>query len=245
MRPSVAAYLPAFTQRFEGRTHFMYLDNHKAADDAPDPLVTTGVGNLIDPVELALRLPWKNADGALASSADVRTEWELVKSLTDMASYGGQAFSSYTSLRLSDADVDALVAGKVASNERTLLAYFPGFETFPADAQLGIHSMAWAMGAAFSPGYPKFTAAANRGDWSTAAAESTIVENAPAARNAANKLLFLNAANGGNASTLYYPSKPGTTMPKIVAGIAVAVGAGWGAWRLITETRDLWKGGGG
>ena len=245
MRPSVAAYLPAFTLRFEGRENGMYLDDHKAPDGSPDPLVTTGLGNLIDPIARALPLPWQHkADGSPASQDEIAAEWQLVKSLVDMAPYGGNAFSSYTSLCLSDAAIDALVQGVFTANERTLLGYFPGFESFPADGQLGIMSMGYAMGSGFPAFYPKFTAAANAGDWSTAAAESTIVQNAPAARNAANKLLFLNAANAGNVATLYYPGKPGSSLPKIVVAVAVAVGMGWGVWRLVTDTRDLWKGGG-
>ena len=47
MRPSVFAAFPGFITRFEGRLPFMYLDTKG--------LVTTGVGNLIDPLVPASR----------------------------------------------------------------------------------------------------------------------------------------------------------------------------------------------
>jgi hypothetical protein len=41
-------------------------------------LITTGQGNLIDPKPAALALPWRNRDGALASSAEISAEWDRI-----------------------------------------------------------------------------------------------------------------------------------------------------------------------
>ena len=59
MRGAVRAAVLEFTARFEGSLPFMYLDFHHKGDGTLDPLVTTGRGNLIDPLGAALRLPWR------------------------------------------------------------------------------------------------------------------------------------------------------------------------------------------
>ena len=236
MRLAVLNAFAGFTGKFEGSLDFMYLDDHVAPDGSPDPLVTTGRGNLIDPVGAALALPWLHrGDDAPATQDEITAEWTTIKDLTDMAPYGGNAFRSYTSLYLAQVAIDDLDAATLAQNERVVSRYFPKWESFPADAQLGILSMAWAMGPGFPVGYPLFTIAANRGDWSTAAAESTIVKNPPAGRNAANKLLFTNAAHASNPDTLYYPRKAGSVAGKVVTVLALLGISGWGAWR-------AWKG---
>lgn len=53
MHASVKSYFIAFSKQFEGRIHCMYLDTHDP------PLVTVGVGNLIDPVSEAAKLPFR------------------------------------------------------------------------------------------------------------------------------------------------------------------------------------------
>lgn len=227
MRAAALAALPAFNLRFEGRCAWMYLDTHK-----PDPLVTTGIGNLIDPIGAALALPWLAPDGNPASEDAIAAEWSYVKSRVDLAAEGGGVFAQHTSLRLSSDTIDALERDQVARNEAELRRHFPGFDSFPCDAQLGIHSMAYAMGAGFPATYPHFTAAANRGDWVTAAAQCAMAgANPPVLRNLANKLCFLNATKG-NPAKLYWP---GTSAAGGFSGLAVLalLGVGYGAWRLI------------
>jgi hypothetical protein len=73
---------------------------------------------------------------------------------------------------------------------------FPGYEAWPADAQLGTLSLSWACGPAFA--FPKCAAALNARDFVTAAVECFMPEEKTISglrpRNVANKLLFLNAA---------------------------------------------------
>jgi hypothetical protein len=169
-------------------------------------LVTTGIGNLIDPIEGALRLPWKHSDtsesaaspnSSLASQSEIRDAWNKVKSHPEMNKGGGRAYHSLTSLRLSKEDIRNLVASKVESNERILRQRFPGFDSWPADAQLGLLSMAWAAGPVFK--FPKFIAAASMlpPDFNVMAKESfmPVLGKSPSGRNAHNALLFTNAAN--------------------------------------------------
>ena len=186
-REAVLEVWDPFSVRFEGRVPFMYLDRLG--------LVTTGMGNLIDPIEQAHLLPWRRLDGTLATTEEVTACWGLVKGHTELCQRGGMAYGKLTgnNLRLSEGAIDALIQRKLFANERELKRRFPDFDTWPADAQLGIHSMAWAMGAAF--GFPKFASAVNRRppNFRLAASECHMWNGAPA-RNAANEALFIAAA---------------------------------------------------
>jgi GH24 family phage-related lysozyme (muramidase) len=211
MHPSVRSAFQNFTQQFEGAIPFMYLD--------VKGLVTTGIGNLIDPIGAALDLPWRNKKTkAAASRAEIETEWKMVKGRTDLehtlARKGG-TWDKITTLELSDESIATLVDGKLSSNEATLKKYFPDFDKWPADAQLGVLSMAWALGPAFPATWPKFKAAALAQDWNKAAANSHISEAGNpgvAPRNRADKVLFENAAvvqgdpDDYTSSVLYYPT---------------------------------------
>lgn len=68
----------------EGVVKYMYLDIKG--------LVTIGVGNLIDPINAALNLPfrYKNKPGVTnagqsASRADIEAEWKLIKGKQELA----------------------------------------------------------------------------------------------------------------------------------------------------------------
>lgn len=216
MHPSVRAAFVHFTARFEGRLTFMYGDVKN--------LVTTGVGNLIDstpqpqPWTPALKLPWKRLDGTLATQMDVIGAWQAVKARHDLTQQGGGHYAGVTTLRLSDADVDALVLAKLDSNEAQLQRLLPGWDSMPADAQLALHSWAWAVGAAAR--YPSMFAALKRGDYAGASAECDINPKVGTIvlRNAANHALLENAAQvaeqGVDPSVLYYTeAQPRLSLP--------------------------------
>src|SRR5690606_6058570 len=61
----------ALNSPLEGRVDCMYLD--------VKGLVTVGVGNLVDPVHLAERLPFRRPDGSLATREEIRAAWHTVK----------------------------------------------------------------------------------------------------------------------------------------------------------------------
>ncbi|MFD7096781.1 peptidoglycan-binding domain-containing protein [Streptomyces xanthophaeus] len=191
-----AAFLP-FSEPLEGRLHFMYLDVKS--------LVSTGVGNLLDadnpanfgsnPVPLAdiFTLAWFDKDSsALASSTEIKAEYTKVK-------FSGTAFSTIaqkkaiTRLRISDKEIDVLVTNKLDSFETSLKtrAPFADMDDWPADGQLGLLSMAWAMGPFFN--FPKFQNAATAGDWLAMARECKMTEAGNPGvipRNVRNALLF-------------------------------------------------------
>jgi GH24 family phage-related lysozyme (muramidase) len=190
MHPSVTTIFPTFSERFEGRVNWPYLDK--------DGLPTVGIGCLINPISLALALPWRLEDGTPATILQVSAQWVYLKGQTHLAKDGARAAEGATELRLTDADVDALLASRMALNERLLAAAFDGWGNFPADAQLAIHSMAWAMGADFWRKFPRFCRAVLRHEWEHALEECTIAgeetNRGLAPRNAADRICFRNAA---------------------------------------------------
>lgn len=200
-----------FNVPLEGVINWMYLDIKG--------FVTIGVGNLIDPVDRALELPFEYEDqpGSMAFQEEISDAWQTVKSNISLKSKGATAFKSLTNLRLNDAAIRSLVDAKLTANETFLQGAFPEFDHFPADAQLGLLSMAWAMGAGFASKFPKFRSACLSQDWDTAAAECQISEvGNPGVkpRNQADETLFSNAArvvelgdtSGYYPDTLYYPT---------------------------------------
>ena len=217
MHPSVKNRFRAFNEPLEGVVRFMYLDIKG--------LVTIGVGNLIDPISAALGLPfrYKNKPGVLsagqlASKADIEAEWKLIKGKQDLAQKGHRACEPLTKLELDDAAIDTLINNRLLQNDSFLKRQkaFKNFDQWPADAQLGLLSMAWAMGPGFSSSWPRFSAACEKMDFDAAAENCRMAEAGNPGvvpRNNANKRLFQNAAAvlAGEADgfyqrpTLYYP----------------------------------------
>ena len=195
MRPSVTAVFPAFTADFEGCTRYLYLD--------VKGLVTTGRGNLVDPMPAALALPWKRHDGSLASSTEVAEAWQTVKGAQWLCQHGGAAFATLTTLRLDPADVDALTLAKLRQNDAALAGRFPFWDDLPASAQLAVHSLAWACGPAFR--FPLLEAALADRDWATCADECQMDETGNPGlrpRNAADRALFAACLDPGDPDTI-------------------------------------------
>jgi GH24 family phage-related lysozyme (muramidase) len=223
MKDAVRNAAPDFTDRFEGKLPYMYTD--------VIGLVTTARGNLIDfgrarahpndPIvgttsDAAAALPWTQY-GAPADKALVHDQFWAVKNAWPKIQ--SVACVRLTTVRLSDRAVDDLFYSKLDEMWAYLLGQFPHAESWCADAQLGLFSMAWALGPAFSGMFPTFTKAANTGDWDvcagppgdpnttlTARGQAWMRDGSPGtlaanlnpglrARNIATKKLFANAQN--------------------------------------------------
>ena len=76
MKDSIRKIFPEFSRKFEGYVNWMYLD--------VKTLITVGVGNLIDPVSLAVNLPFTKKDGTKASQDEIKAEWTQLKSRTEL-----------------------------------------------------------------------------------------------------------------------------------------------------------------
>jgi peptidoglycan hydrolase-like protein with peptidoglycan-binding domain len=216
-RASVVQSFVPWSTPFEGYLNGPYTD--------AKGLITTGMGNLIDtqppsptPTAKARSLPWSpnNID---ADWAILRKNWPAVQSTASMR---------LTTSRLSPQAVTNLIEETMRSEESAILRLLPNFRSAPADAQLAVWSMVWAMGTGNLGKFKTFLDAFNRGDYVTAAAQSHMQGVGIDMRNLANKLLLLNAAAvstlGADPSTLYY-----------IDGLTkLAIGAGNGALARIT-----------
>lgn len=188
MRDSVRFAFVDFTAAFEGVVPYLYQD--------VKGLVTIGIGNLVDPIQYAMPLPFvRRVDGLPAGRDEIAAEWLRVKGDASLARLGHRAAERVTTLRLTDEVVASLVARKLEQNDAHLKGRFPYMEEWPACAQLAVHSMAWACGPAFR--FPMLEMALRAEEWEMAAKECHMNEAGNpglAPRNVANKLLFRNAA---------------------------------------------------
>ena len=192
-----------FTEAFEGRVPAMYLDIRG--------LVTTAVGNLIDTEEDACRLSWTRVDGTPATDAEIRA---------GVAPGQGDARAGAPRReRRRRRDRAAADRGRhrrpgpvpVRREHPDPSPHLRRWDRWPADAQLGCHSILWS--GSFFPldsHWPRFNAAARARDWAAAAGscrEQDWTNRRAAARNAANHELFMNAAaveaQGLDATELY------------------------------------------
>lgn len=187
-----------FTGLFEGVVPWMYND--------VKGLVTVGIGNLVDPIQFALPLPFMRPDGSPASRDEIAAEWLRVKNDPDAARLGHLSTKAITRLRLTGEGVADLAARKLAQNERHLIGRFPAFEAWPADAQLATLSMAWACGPAFR--FPLLEAALRKQDWHLASVECHIDDRGNPGvtpRNHANRACYRNAGLAEDPDVLYWP----------------------------------------
>lgn len=190
MYPSVRMAFAPFLKTLEGRVPWMYLDSNA--------LVAVAAGNVVDPIDAAVSLPFvRKIDQSAATEQEIRAEWQLLKDNPGLAPKGYRACEAITSLRLTEATMDALVGDELDAKESLLRTAFPDWDCWPADAQLGALSLAWALGAAFPARWPEFSKAAKAQDWLGAAACCRIGDLPTAGaelRNAAHVALFESAA---------------------------------------------------
>ncbi len=217
MRASVDDGFDTFSEHFEGVVRTPYADILN--------LITVAIGDLIDPIESALSLPF-NVRGTQtpATREQIAAAWHAVKNDPKCAHQGWRYAASLpgNQVELSDEGVKEVVERKLQQNEEALAKRFPDWNDWPADAQLATHSMAWACGAAFR--FPKLTAALLARDFAEASRQCHIDTDGPdhipntgddnsgvKPRNAANVLLYQNAAKvvafGGDPEELYYPEQ--------------------------------------
>jgi hypothetical protein len=233
MREAVRNAFYDFNVAFEADIPYFYQDVLG--------LVSIGVGILCDPIQLGLglNLPMVHPDGTPATRNDIAAEWTKIKALGsgtylegNPAAINGHLFAKrHTRLRLTSEGLRSSLAGKLHQNDLILRQRFPDFETWCADAQLAIHSLAWGCGPAFR--FPKLEAALKALDFTTASGEVRMVANGVELnglkpRNRANKILLLNAAYVHGAhldpDALFYPTdltaepvdKDADTQPELV-----------------------------
>jgi hypothetical protein len=192
VRECVKNVFIGYTIGLEGRVPTMYLDCLG--------FMTIGLGCLIDPIGMALALPFVHRnDGSPASSSEIASEWRKIKAQPGLAKLHWRIAASQCRLKLTESTIDELALKRLDLNNATLIHFLPDFESWPADAQLATHSMAWAMGAGFmaphgkSKGFPSWWRSAKARKWNECALECKINPTGNAGvipRNVRNKKLF-------------------------------------------------------
>ena len=205
--PSVIDIFPTFTKPLEGCVLWPYQDILG--------LVTIGYGCLIEPEALAAAIPdWVGSP----SPAEVARQWNLVNAFPKAMHFA--RYENACTLRLTQEGVDHLLESRMQTFSGTLQHYFPAWDRFPADAQLGILAMAWACGAGFPATFTNFSRFANQRDWKNAARCATIKEAGNPGihpRNLQVALCLQNAADidDGDYGTgaLYWPNPVREALP--------------------------------
>lgn len=210
MRAVVRAAFVPFTARLEGAIAWMYLD--------VKGLVTIADGNLIDPCGYAMLLPFVHPDGSPATPGEIGNAWLAVKGRPELAQLGDRAAERVTTLRLTPEGIAKVVLAKLDEVDRDLARRFPAYPTWPAAAQLGTLSLAWACGAAFH--FPLLEAALRRLDFHLAAVECAMNTTGNAGlrpRNENDHQLFLEAATvlelGLDPDVLFWPGPAVAPVP--------------------------------
>jgi hypothetical protein len=171
MRNSVAAALKPFQLKFEGEIGYMYCDS--------EGLVTTYIGNLIDPMPVAQAIEWIHQPTKTpAQPLEIVAEWQKVKTLRLPADGMGPR-----TLELSPEAANKLFWDRADANEKLLAKRWKNWADLPADAQLLGHSLAWAAGAAYKAPHLDADVLANTVDsWRAAGGTPFTNGNNPALR---------------------------------------------------------------
>jgi peptidoglycan hydrolase-like protein with peptidoglycan-binding domain len=230
LRQAVTDALPAFQGQFEGaKLPYMYTDSKG--------LVTTWTGNLVDPVERALALPWVRPDGSAATPDEVRAAWTTVKNA--WPGVQSTACAGRTTIRLAPGAGDALLYGQVKTNNDYFAGHYPNFASLPADAQMALHSLGWAWGPAFSRVWgaagQAFDSAVAALDFERAAdvltqasAHEESVNPGIVPRNEATKELLANAADAVRKKlsydALYWPGAAAGLALSLSTWLAIGLG---------------------
>lgn len=205
IRQSVLDVWDPWNVPFEGRFNFLYVDT--------EGLVTTDTGNLMEPIEEALALPWE-IGGVPATQDEITADWMHVKNNPTLPSKFATYQASATTIRLPDSAMKMLVDRKLNDFATVLQRRFSAFGAWPSPAQFAALSMEWAMGDARLGAFYRFSAACLAVDFKTAASECRMLDTGGQAqidkRNQLNRALFEQAAKiiteRGDFGALVYPT---------------------------------------
>lgn len=240
MRDAIVKAFFDYTVSHEGYTPFMYADTRNLVTTGVGNLIDNGPPDSVavsdSAMAPAMGLPWKHKGpgwtrqnptvGAPATPEEIRAAWTHVKTLSPINAdptvpavkkKPGMAYANDTDLTLSIEDIEALVTRTRLQMENKLKTVFRDYEDWPADAQIALLTMSWAMGPenllaqfgnlrkALTQNPPDFAAASN-----AVAIRGFGDINDPKSFNGKNRVMFLKAAdvqaNGGDRDTVFFNS---------------------------------------
>jgi GH24 family phage-related lysozyme (muramidase) len=147
----------------EGCIRHMYLDTVGK--------VTVAVGQMMPTAGEAEKLSFiRRSNGTPATAAEIRADYESVAKQTS----GQIAFSykQFTQLDMPEQAIDALLDRRIDEFEAGLRRDFPGYDSYPDQAKLGLMDMAFNLGnQGLIEKFSTFTRAARTQDWRTCADE--------------------------------------------------------------------------
>jgi hypothetical protein len=193
------ANFPALLVEFgEGATLYGYPDN--------EGNITIGRGNEIPNYAAWQGLDWTLTDGVTpATFTQVQTAWlalstaaKIVKANGPDKWPGGGHYESYTSVRATQASIDALIQQRLDEFDSALRAGWEGWDDAPPAAQSVLMRLAWACGTVGPKGvnaigWPKLHAFWVAKDWAGCATECSIpaLDNTEPGANERAKAMFL------------------------------------------------------
>lgn len=182
----------------EGFSPHFYLDTTSH--------VTVGYGVMLpDAAATATIQMFHRTTRRAATTREKAAEWSVIRRLyppgTDL-NLPATTFAPHTTLIITQAEADRLFEEKLNEFIPILRANYPGFDTFPEDAQVAMLDMVYNLGNGIHATFVNFTRAINNPngpDWVTAARESNRPQ-VPAKRNLEVYNLFISAANAQAAT---------------------------------------------
>ena len=162
MHPSVGPALFPFFREFEGLRQQMYVDGRG--------LVTIGLGFMIEPVEVAVGLGLHNWYRLAGCSTPITRDTLAA----EIAAVKSQDPSYQRQFGLRSEAMGPLCISEAHRREGFLVQLFPEFNTYPADAQMGIICVSWLRSsmAGMMNEFPAFVACCQARDFRGAGPES-------------------------------------------------------------------------
>ena len=165
VRPSVDAFTFEVGV-LEGNVEHMYLDTKGN--------VTVGKGKLLSSGADAAALPFMlRGNETLATEDEIRAEYEVIAAMQSDQGKVASYFEDFTTLTLSQLDIDKLVVEHMRGDLEALLRMFPEFGNYPLPAQIALWDMIYNLGPSRLRNlFPKMRQAILDADWEEAANES-------------------------------------------------------------------------
>ena len=143
----------------------MYLDS--------EGNVTVGKGKKLPDASSAAALPFlHDGTGAPASEDEIRAEHDLISGMVADKGRPATYFGQFTTLFLSQSEIDSLVKDHMRGDFEAMLRQYPGFGNLPVSAQIALWDMIYNLGAAGLAGFQLLRQAIQDGDWEEAARQS-------------------------------------------------------------------------
>jgi hypothetical protein len=183
----------------------------------------TGKANRNAGLAMAVALEWVFKPehpnrNARCTPADIARDYDVVLGMEELGRQGPGHLAEWkraTNCRITRDGLKRAVQNKIIGNinfvktMRTGAKSIGDFDSFPADAQLCVASLTWAIGNEF--GYPNFCKACREASWFAAAKECGFSDksNTLPRRQAAQELMMRNAGctalGGGDPNILHWP----------------------------------------